>query len=72
MANLDELMEEARFRLTLHDIAEPLQLEEPAAIFNLACPASPEIRHCFADISRATAVPGHWPGVPLDRWGLMA
>jgi len=41
LANLDELVDEPRFRLTLHDIAEPLELEEPIGIFNLACPASP-------------------------------
>ena len=52
MANLDELVEEPRFRLTLHDIAEPLELEEPIGIFNLACPASPV--HYQADPIRTT------------------
>lgn len=52
MGNLDELMEEPRFRLTLHDIAEPLDIDEPIGIFNLACPASPV--HYQADPIRTT------------------
>jgi UDP-glucuronate decarboxylase len=52
LANLDELMEEPRFRLTLHDIAEPLEIDEPIGIFNLACPASPV--HYQADPVRTT------------------
>jgi UDP-glucuronate decarboxylase len=41
LANLDGLMGEPRFRLMLHDVAQPLEIEEPLGIFNLACPASP-------------------------------
>ena len=52
LANLDGLTDEPRFRLTLHDIAEPLELEEPIGIFNLACPASP--LHYQADPIRTT------------------
>jgi UDP-glucuronate decarboxylase len=52
LGNLDELMEEPRFRLTLHDIAEPLEIDEPIGIFNLACPASPV--HYQADPIRTT------------------
>lgn len=52
MGNLDGLMEEPRFRLTLHDIAEPLDIDEPIGIFNLACPASPV--HYQADPIRTT------------------
>ena len=52
MTNLEELMEEPRFRLTLHDIAEPLDIDEPIGIFNLACPASPV--HYQADPIRTT------------------
>ena len=52
LANLDGLLEEPRFRLTLHDIAEPLDVAEPIGIFNLACPASPV--HYQADPVRTT------------------
>ncbi|HEX5459103.1 MAG TPA: UDP-glucuronic acid decarboxylase family protein [Steroidobacteraceae bacterium] len=52
LGNLDELMEEPRFRVTLHDIAEPLDVAEPLGIFNLACPASPV--HYQADPIRTT------------------
>ena len=52
LGNLAELMDEPRFRLTLHDIAEPLELDEPIGIFNLACPASPV--HYQADPIRTT------------------
>jgi UDP-glucuronate decarboxylase len=52
LANVEELMEESRFRLTLHDIAEPLEIEESIGIFNLACPASPV--HYQADPIRTT------------------
>ena len=52
LGNLDELTEEPRFRLTLHDIAEPVAIEEPIGIFNLACPASPV--HYQADPIRTT------------------
>ena len=52
LGNLDGMMEEPRFRLTLHDIAAPLDIEEPLAIFNLACPASPV--HYQADPIRTT------------------
>src|SRR6185437_6220896 len=52
MANLEELMDEPRFRLTLHDIAGALETDEPIGIFNLACPASPV--HYQADPIRTT------------------
>ena len=52
MANIDELTEEPRFRVALHDIAEPLEVDEPIGIFNLACPASPV--HYQADPIRTT------------------
>jgi UDP-glucuronate decarboxylase len=52
MTNIEGLMEEPGFRLTLHDIAETLEIEEPIGIFNLACPASPV--HYQADPVRTT------------------
>jgi len=52
LGNLDELMAQPRFRLLVHDIAEPLEIEEPIGIFNLACPASPV--HYQADPVRTT------------------
>jgi len=50
--NLEGLTGEPRLRLMLHDIAEPLELDPPSGIFNLACPASPV--HYQADPIRTT------------------
>lgn len=52
LGNLDGLMEEPRFTLRCHDIAEPLDLDDGIGIFNLACPASPV--HYQADPIRTT------------------
>jgi UDP-glucuronate decarboxylase len=52
LENLDAIMPDPRFAFTLHDIAEPLQIEAAAGIFNLACPASPV--HYQADPIRTT------------------
>jgi UDP-glucuronate decarboxylase len=52
ITNIEGLVEEPRFRLMLHDIAEALEIEEPIGIFNLACPASPV--HYQADPVRTT------------------
>ena len=38
--NIEELLEDARFELKVHDITAPLDLEADE-IYNLACPASP-------------------------------
>jgi UDP-glucuronate decarboxylase len=52
LGNVEQLTQEPRFLLTLHDIAEPPQIEQAAGIFNLACPASPV--HYQADPVRTT------------------
>jgi UDP-glucuronate decarboxylase len=52
LGNIEGLMEEPRFRLAVHDIAEPPAIEDPIGIFNLACPASPV--HYQADPVRTT------------------
>lgn len=42
LENVREIAEHPNFRFLLHDITEPLHIEEPVArIYNLACPASP-------------------------------
>jgi UDP-glucuronate decarboxylase len=51
-ANLEALMQEPRFQLRCHDIADPLELDDLIGIFNLACPASPV--HYQADPIRTT------------------
>jgi len=41
LRNVLHLSEHAGFVIQRHDIADPLEVEEVGAIFNLACPASP-------------------------------
>ena len=42
LENVREIAEHSNFRFLLHDITEPLHINEPVArIYNLACPASP-------------------------------
>ncbi len=52
LTNLEALMEEPRFELRRHDIADPFDIESASGIFNLACPASPV--HYQADPIRTT------------------
>jgi UDP-glucuronate decarboxylase len=42
MENIKEIEQHSNFRFVLHDICEPLNINEPIdQIYNMACPASP-------------------------------
>src|SRR5690348_10591807 len=52
LSNLDGLIDGTRLKFKFHDIADPFEAPSLAAIFNLACPASPV--HYQADPIRTT------------------
>jgi UDP-glucuronate decarboxylase len=52
MSNVEHLLKNPNFKFILHDITEPLKIEEPISeIYNFACPASPPAYQGKAAIS---------------------